>query len=386
MSNLKYLALLFICSFSYASHASVTVGSCKPSDRSYPTISAAIAEASPGEVIEVCSGTYAEQLKIDKPLSIRGIGDVTLIFPPHGLAPIHKRSGTYSQVLVHNIDGPVKLSYISIEGGDRFESPFGGESSDIAGQSLCLSGYLEDYSGILSLGPSTDLDHVKVLHHRIVPVTGGTRLVSSQPYCGGGIEFRGDEGMVRNSLVDGFGAYGIRGVAIAEHNIVTGASGAYSIGISARGDVSNNTVTGPGYGKPETIGIQSSKPVKENVVQLWATGISGPIIRENHLRSNEVGLTKINEVSGNVILASATYPNLACAQPGVMCTDTLPASNVPATLPTIGVDLGCSDGTSVRNNRIEGVSIGFADVHDGKSAPQDNSLTGVLTASKACSH
>ena len=385
MSNLKYLALLFICSFAYASHASVTVGSCKPSDRSYTTISAAIAEASPGEVIEVCSGTYAEQLKIDKPLSIRGIGDVTLIFPPHGLAPIHKRSGTYSQVLVHNVGGPVRLSYISIEGGDRFESPFGGESSDIAGQSLCLSGYLEDYSGILSLGPSTNLDHVKVLHHRIVPATGGTRLVSSQPYCGGGIEFRGDEGMVRNSLVDGFGAYGIRGVAIAEHNIVTGSSGAYSIGISARGDVSNNTVTGPGYGKPETIGIQSSKPVKENVVQLWATGISGPIIRENHLMNNEVGLTKISEVSGNVILASATYPNLACAQPGVMCTDTLPASNVPASLPTIGVDLGCSDGASVRNNRIEGVSIGFADVHDGKSAPQDNSLTGVLTASKACS-
>lgn len=386
MSNLKYLVLLFICSFSYASHASVTVGSCKPSDRSYTTISAAIAEASSGEVIEVCSGTYAEQLKIDKPLSIRGIGDVTLIFPPHGLAPIHKRSGTYSQVLVHNVGGPVKLSYISIEGGDRFESPFGGESSDIAGQSLCLSGYLEDYSGILSLGPSTNLDHVKVLHHRIVPITGGTRLVSSQPYCGGGIEFRGDEGMVRNSLVDGFGAYGIRGVAIAEHNIVTGASGAYSIGISARGDVSNNTVTGPGYGKPETIGIRSSKPVKENVVQLWATGISGPIIRENHLRNNEVGLRKINEVSGNVILASATYPNLACAQPGVMCTDTLPASSVPSTLPTTGIDVGCTDAAMVQNNQITGAGVGFGEVNASGTVPSNNVLTGVLKVSTSCHH
>lgn len=384
MSNLKYFFLLLVLSFSYASHASITVGTCKSASHSYETISAAISEAKSGEVIDVCPGTYAEQLVITKPLSIHGIGTVTLVFPPNGLRPITEKSGTYSQVFVNHPGGPVELSFISIQGGNRFKSPYEGDSHAIAGETLCLTAPFEDYSGVLSFWSPTVLDHVNVIDHSVAPTTGGTILSVRTPHCGGGIAYRGDGGIVRNSVVRGFGLYGIRGAEKVEHNVVSGAGGPHSVGISASGDVSDNTVTGPGFVRLDTTGIQSGKSVRGNTVQAWATGITGPMIRENKLSDNETGVSKIGEATGNIILASATYPNLACAQPGAMCTDRLPGSNVPAALPTVGVNLGCSGGASVRHNRIEGVGIGFADVSGG-SALADNSLTGVGSASTACS-
>src|SRR5215469_15298306 len=44
--------------------AAVTVGSCQSVKHSYPTISAAIAAAPPGGIVNVCPGTYAEQIEI----------------------------------------------------------------------------------------------------------------------------------------------------------------------------------------------------------------------------------------------------------------------------------------------------------------------------------
>ena len=48
-----------------------TVGSCQPG--SYPTISAAVAAATPGTIIKVCPGTYPEQVVIATSLTLEGI-------------------------------------------------------------------------------------------------------------------------------------------------------------------------------------------------------------------------------------------------------------------------------------------------------------------------
>ena len=47
----------------------------------YNTIQAAINAASPQATIEVCAGTYAEQLQITKSVTINGIGNVEVTLP-----------------------------------------------------------------------------------------------------------------------------------------------------------------------------------------------------------------------------------------------------------------------------------------------------------------
>ena len=51
-----------LCFCIRASLAAVTVGTCRPSENKYTTISAAITAAPAGGVINVCPGTYAEQI------------------------------------------------------------------------------------------------------------------------------------------------------------------------------------------------------------------------------------------------------------------------------------------------------------------------------------
>lgn len=70
--------------------STVVVGSCKPTLPNYPTLTAAVAGAPDGATIQVCPGSYAEQVVINKNLTINGIasgnsGLPTVVSPVSGL-------------------------------------------------------------------------------------------------------------------------------------------------------------------------------------------------------------------------------------------------------------------------------------------------------------
>jgi hypothetical protein len=107
--------LVLVGSACYAATTDYAVGTCLPKLHSYSTISAAVAAVPSGSIVEVCPGTYAEQVTISKPLTLEGItsensAQAVIAIPSGGLAG----SGLVAQVTV--TAGPVNITNITVDG------------------------------------------------------------------------------------------------------------------------------------------------------------------------------------------------------------------------------------------------------------------------------
>ncbi len=104
------------------SATTLSVGTCRTG--SYSTIQAAINAAPFGATVQVCPGTYNEQLSISQSLILQGItalnGDVVTIAVPSGglIITTDDLDGRQvaPQVLVKNSSGPVTISNIAVDG------------------------------------------------------------------------------------------------------------------------------------------------------------------------------------------------------------------------------------------------------------------------------
>lgn len=104
--------------------ATVAAGNCRPTLKSFSTIQAAVNAAGGSGTVLVCPGTYAEQVTISTPLTLKGVSSgtsaVAVIVPPaSGLAPIGYMALTAepvaAQLLVQNTSG-VTISSITVDG------------------------------------------------------------------------------------------------------------------------------------------------------------------------------------------------------------------------------------------------------------------------------
>ncbi|MGB6472472.1 MAG: hypothetical protein WBF04_00175 [Candidatus Sulfotelmatobacter sp.] len=127
MSRIKSLLfLLALAAQVQLASATVTyvVGTCKPSLPSFTRIMDALGAAPAPNVVEVCPGTYNEQVVITSPVAIEGItvGNSTqaiIAAPPGGLAVNFTDSygqSVAAQVLVENASGEVNLSKLTVDG------------------------------------------------------------------------------------------------------------------------------------------------------------------------------------------------------------------------------------------------------------------------------
>src|ERR1035438_6959216 len=73
---LKVVVLSLVTLIASAADAkTVQVGTCEPQMRAYSTITQAVSSVPAGSIVWVCPGTYAEQVTITKPLTLRGAGE-----------------------------------------------------------------------------------------------------------------------------------------------------------------------------------------------------------------------------------------------------------------------------------------------------------------------
>jgi hypothetical protein len=127
----------------------VQVGGCRSNLANYPTIQAAVNAAPAGGTVDVCPGTYPEQVAIAQQLTIIGItsgtNDAAVIVPPtSGMV----QSGTdingnpvYAQIFVSNVPAGVTLSHLIVDG----------TGNNVAGCGNLLEGiYYQDASGVIT--------------------------------------------------------------------------------------------------------------------------------------------------------------------------------------------------------------------------------------------
>ena len=378
----KYLIGFALCPALQMAHAAITVGSCEARNHSYTTIGQAITAAHGGETINVCPGTYSEQLTITKPLTIRGITitgqpGVTITAPAAGLQQLPAGSGFYPQVYVYRA-GSVTINNIAVNGAGA-NILFGSIAFDTT--SACQIGFIKDFSGIYFANTSGDVRNVSVSGHFANSATPDSPQL--YPNCGSGIEFanRGEAGLVADSVINGYGYTGISstGPVRVVRNVLSSPSGPYQIGISVTktgSTVNGNTVSGAQF--IQSTGIQGGEEVNDNVVQGWMLGIANAKeVNHNTLLNNAIGISDPDLATRNLLTGTAQYTDPTCAtggcQPG------------QATKATVGIDMQCEESSQIRQNGIVGLGIGIANVKKNETPSSSNLFAEVGTTATTCS-
>src|SRR5215831_11484835 len=123
------LSALFTLAASGAAVAqNVAVGACRPSLQSFSTIQAAVNASTSGGTVQVCPGTYGEQVVIQKNLTLKGVGDSTsnagvIVAPAGGMAAnatsLSSGNPIAAQILVEAPATAVRITNLALDGSNN---------------------------------------------------------------------------------------------------------------------------------------------------------------------------------------------------------------------------------------------------------------------------
>ncbi|MGB9472599.1 MAG: hypothetical protein WBQ59_24855, partial [Candidatus Acidiferrum sp.] len=140
------LAACFVASTAQAS--TVVVGTCKSGVPQFTTIQAAVSSAPAGSTVEVCPGTYPEQITITKKLTLigepSGTNDAAVVVAPVG-GVVQNATDIFgnpvaAQIFVENAVG-VTISHLTVDGS----------ANGLSGCSLDLQGiYYQNSTGTIT--------------------------------------------------------------------------------------------------------------------------------------------------------------------------------------------------------------------------------------------
>jgi hypothetical protein len=307
--------------------ANFAVGTCEPALQSFSTISDAVAAVPAGSIVEVCPGTYPEQVTISKALTLEGItsgnsNQAIITVPSGGLT--NNEVNYAAQVLV--TAGPVNITNITVDGtGNNLDGSF------------ALAGLLY---GTGSSGTIKDVTtRFQLDSGQGVGILAGSATSTSVT--------------IENCSVHDFDFIGIfvedkvTATVKANHVNASNATGlVFGIAVDSAGSITGNAVTGPGL-LVESEGIEgqdASATISDNIVTNWEFGIvdfTGAKYTSNTVRNTSQG----------IFLATAG---------GTVESNTV-------TQATTAVDFDCNTGT-VKSNTINDATAGINFVPSGVSS------------------
>src|SRR5258708_24947278 len=292
-------AAVFACFFTPNLHAAiVVVGTCKNLVQ-FATIQAAINATPANSTIDICPGTYMEQLSINKNLTFVGVAsgtaDGVVILPPvAGLAANTNSLATGNPIAAHVwVLGPATVNFNNL-----IVDSLGN------GQSGCGA---PDVIGILYQNASGTLNHIATRNQWI----GTSESDSGSNGCQNGLGIfvqSGNSGTstvtVENSSVHDYQKNGITGNEVGTtitvlNNDVVGqgatngaAENGVQIGVGAVGTVSGNLVIDDGWA-PDTITDPGDAAAG---ILLYDTSGS-PVVINNTVDNTQYGIAVLTDIS-----------------------------------------------------------------------------------------
>ncbi len=350
-----------------AQSQTLVVGTCKPSSHPYTTIQSAVNAAAPGATVQVCPGTYAEQVVIATPLTLKGISAPPLanptVVPPSGglvvgnVQPVASPDAVASMIAVntHGVSGAVNITGLALD--DQNACPSAGFVAGIL--YLSTSGTVSG-TAVENLGDnSCDGAAVWVENDGHLPmiVSAKNNLVQSFNRGYGIGAFTGPSasslsliaqdnvitqvlygevlstnggGMAVSNIIDGVG-YGIyvSDASTVSNNVITAPAGALGVYVDGSGaNVTGNTINDKGmagiYVSPSSKVSITSNKIIGGLEELYQDPESGPGI---------VTLSAGATIKGNTIAHMSTGIEMDCTTAAVGSNNIFDAttgvSNVP---------------------------------------------------------
>ena len=344
-----------------------TVGSCTGPGTHYATINKAVTAAAPGATIDICPGTYPEQVTISKNLTLRGIKNGTLyaptiVVPSGGLAVNGTNIGGDSvaaQIFVKGAD--VTIFHLTVDGSnnglyDCTINPMGiyyqnssGTITDNAVRNVIMAPSLQGCQVGLAINVESNTGTPAVtVSHNSVRNYDKAGIVASGPGTGGGPAVT-----VTGNTVIGIGAT----TATAQNGI--------QIGYGATGSVTFNDVADDLYTNPPCGSTSQPQCYAGSGILIYAsTGVTATI---NTVDSTQLGIV------------TASDPTYGTANDAV-----IKLNHVGGTQLFDAIDL-CSDGNTAEFNTLYGSAESGIHVNDGcpPSTGSNNTVTR-NTINEAC--
>jgi hypothetical protein len=377
------------------------VGTCKPGKADYTTIQEAVTGVPPGSTINVCAGTYPEQVAILQPLTLQGAASgndssVVITAPSSGvLAPTVPVSLlATAQVSVSNSGGPVNISGITVDGTGVTGSSSGeaagilynsspGTLNRVVVQNLAPPN--TQIAGVLfrddnSVSPTDEIENSVIS----LPNTSGSTIgginVSTVTFTSGGI-LSSSSGTITANILNNY-------VMAASGN---GSPYTYNNGIevdlNVAATITGNTITETPFA-PVTQGTfafssgiyvyQATAPIKINGNSVLAA-------------FNDIGLfgsTSTTDVNNNVLAASWYGIQVAQASGAtIKGNQIVPAAfNPPGPGLPVGINFNCiADMPTVSGNNFLSMTIALANVPSGSSVKKNaGNFINVPTVEQLC--
>jgi parallel beta-helix repeat protein len=328
--------------------ATYYVGSCKKG--AFSSIQTAVSSVPAGSIIDVCPGTYAEQITISESLTLQGIpynnsSQVIITPPSSGLMTTSSIALGTVAAQVEVTAGPVKITGITVDGmsgypfiGVYFVGIFYGSGS---------SGTL---SGLETRNQNSNLQGVGILAENGAGASQTVTIANSNIHDNDYAAIYAYSDQMPSTLTTSIKSNYVVGedLGIFLNGTVTGAIsgntiadpyvGVYVGGSTSSCLVTGNTVTFFGGGGGDGIEVYAAAVISGNTITNvgnYGTGIvgaAGSTVMFNHISNSSVGISAGGAIIKNNIIINAN---------------------------SVGIELGCSTDDTVSGNIINGAPIGL---------------------------
>jgi hypothetical protein len=341
-------ALLLGLSTPTARATTYIVGTCMPGTQ-FSTIQAALNATPAPTVVEVCPGSYPEQITISKPVTLEGIvagnsSFATVVVPPGGLTNNTTLAGgqaAAAQILVQNAGGAVNLTNLVVDATSGsasyvvailYKNAPGTMNHIVA---FNVSGGTAGF-GIYVEGGSSD-PKVTIENSTISDDEQGVLV---QGTSGGSLTTAIDTNLINNGII-GIQATSPNTTTTINGNVFTDVSETAIILEATEGSVTNNTIAG---------GFQSA----QTAIELGADGMS---IESNKFYNVGDGIYATTEITNSQITGNQ-FTTLSAEGITINCNSAFPSSKVHSnTFVDMFIGYATESGPPAAANTFVGVAV-----------------------------